>query len=218
MKTLFHLICYLFLAATLHAEDWQTTNGQTYKDIRVLSHDTVFVTIMYADGGARIPLRTLPQGLQQRFGYDASAAIVEEAAVKAKELKDKEALITEQSATPQAVVHQDGVLIKLERYLQQFMPATATRKMVVKNQASPNNDVTIQNNDQAISVDEEEVARLQQEIDWQVSEYQIELRKHNHAVNIESNCQALKDKVTVLKNQIQSLKAENERLGETASN
>jgi hypothetical protein len=75
MRTLLTLIGILVLAAPLaRAEDWKTTDGKTYQDVKVLSHDDGYVTIMYADGGARVPLSTLAPDLQKRVDYDPAKA------------------------------------------------------------------------------------------------------------------------------------------------
>ncbi len=63
------------LAATVamspgRAEDWTTTDGKTYRGISIVSHDATSVTIMDEDGGATLPLASLPPKLQKKFGYD----------------------------------------------------------------------------------------------------------------------------------------------------
>lgn len=77
----------LFVAAwlTLHAENWTTTNGKVYRNVTVLSHTNVSVTILHADGGATINLLLLPPEIQQRFGIDRAAALA------AKQQDDAEA-------------------------------------------------------------------------------------------------------------------------------
>lgn len=88
----------LGLTVLARAEDWVTTDGETYRGVKVLSHDAAFVTIMYEDGGARIPLRTLNPTLQARFGYDAAKAAALEAATAARDRADRQALLQQQAA------------------------------------------------------------------------------------------------------------------------
>ena len=96
-----NILFFLLLTSGLAlAEDWTTTNGTSYKQVTVLSHDDAFVTIMYADGGARIPLRLLDPELQARFGYDAKKAAADEAATVAKDKADHAALIDQEAAQP----------------------------------------------------------------------------------------------------------------------
>jgi hypothetical protein len=58
----------------LHATDWKTNDGKVYQDVKLMHLDADSVTILYADGGARIPLTKLSPDLQRRFGYDPDAA------------------------------------------------------------------------------------------------------------------------------------------------
>jgi hypothetical protein len=52
------------------AEDWMTTDGTKYEDVKVIRVEPDAVTILYKDGGALVPLLKLPPPLQQRFKYD----------------------------------------------------------------------------------------------------------------------------------------------------
>jgi hypothetical protein len=97
-------IFLLGLTLLARAEDWVTTDGETYRGVKVVSHDAAFVTIMDEDGGARIPLRTLNPTLQARFGYDAAKAAALEAATEAQDRADRQALRQQQQATPTAAV------------------------------------------------------------------------------------------------------------------
>lgn len=75
------------------ADDWKTTDGKVYEDVKLVRLDADSVTILDKDGGARIPLAKLPPALQKRFGYDpdlAKAAAdlrAKEAALNGKELQ-----------------------------------------------------------------------------------------------------------------------------------
>lgn len=66
----------LFLAATLvtTAEDWKTTDGKTYEQVQVVKIEDDAVTILDKDGGALVPLSTLPPNLQTQFHYDPAKA------------------------------------------------------------------------------------------------------------------------------------------------
>jgi hypothetical protein len=59
---------------TLKAEDWTTTDGRIYKDVKVVSHDALIVRIMDSDGGADISLAILPPDSQKKFEYDPQKA------------------------------------------------------------------------------------------------------------------------------------------------
>ena len=92
MKPLLTMTGVLVLAiASARAEDWKTTEGKSYQGVTVLSHDDGFVTIMYAEGGARVPLSTLPPDLQKRFGYDPAKAAAAIAAAAAEDKQEREA-------------------------------------------------------------------------------------------------------------------------------
>lgn len=71
-------LCIVILAGlcsiTARAEDWTTTDGKTYKNVTVVKHDAVSVTILDQDGGATVPLSNLSPDLQKRFEYDPVAA------------------------------------------------------------------------------------------------------------------------------------------------
>jgi hypothetical protein len=77
----------------LHAGDWKTNDGKVYQDVKLIRLDPDAVTILYTDGGARVPLANLPPDLQKRFGFDpvaakaAADARAKEAAANAKALQ-----------------------------------------------------------------------------------------------------------------------------------
>jgi len=81
-------LAFLVSAVVLRAEDWTTSDGKTYRGITVISHDTLTVTVLYQDGGAAIPLATLPPSIQKKYNFDAKAAAV----LKAKEDAEAAAL------------------------------------------------------------------------------------------------------------------------------
>jgi hypothetical protein len=98
----------------LWGEDWTTTEGKVYREVKVLKAEPDAVSILYRDGGALIPLAKLPLDLQKRFHYDpASARIAAEAraqadaqnaaalqAEKKLALKMKAAMLTKAQALP----------------------------------------------------------------------------------------------------------------------
>jgi hypothetical protein len=88
------LLLALFLSVSLvvHAEDWTTSDGKTYQGVKVISHDDGYVSILYSDGGVRIPLRLLNPDLQAHFGYDAKKAAACEAATTAHDHADRDAV------------------------------------------------------------------------------------------------------------------------------
>jgi len=67
----------LALAVTLLpalAEDWTTTDGKTYKNVTVISHDAKIVTISSSDGTATFPIVLLDKDLQKRVQGDNATA------------------------------------------------------------------------------------------------------------------------------------------------
>ena len=76
----------LFMAlmyASVRAEDWTTSDGNIYQNVTVLRSEPDAVTILYRDGGALIPIASLPADLQKRFDYDpAKAKIAADARAK----------------------------------------------------------------------------------------------------------------------------------------
>lgn len=77
------------------AEDWQTTDGKTYKDIKVVKQDAVYVTILCADGGAKIEISNLPPDLQKKLNYDPLAAQAQVATTK----KEQDEITANKAAT-----------------------------------------------------------------------------------------------------------------------
>ena len=140
-----HILFFLLLSSGLVlAEDWTTTNGTTYRQVTILSHDTAFVTIMYADGGARIPLRLLGPELQARFGYDAKKAAADEAVTVAKDKADRAALIA-QEHPPQVAAPVPTVAAPVANPVP--VPAPAPAAQPLPPPASPFNGGLIDNGD-----------------------------------------------------------------------
>jgi nucleoredoxin len=67
---IFVLILLALGTLPLPAEDLVTRDGTVYRNYTVLGHDVGYLTIMYADGGGKIPLSNLPADLQAKYGYD----------------------------------------------------------------------------------------------------------------------------------------------------
>jgi hypothetical protein len=99
MRLLSMVVLAGLCALTARAEDWTTTDGKTYKDVKVLKHDALTVTILDGDGGASVPLEKLPAGLQQRFEYDPAKAKAESAALERSALKKKGDAVSKSAAT-----------------------------------------------------------------------------------------------------------------------
>ncbi len=78
------------------AEDWTTNDGKTYREITVIRHDSLTVTILFEDGGATVDLANLSPDLQKRFGFDAKAAAdlkAQQDAQAAADLKAKQTAV-----------------------------------------------------------------------------------------------------------------------------
>ena len=72
------------LPALALAEDWVTTDGTKYENVRVILVEDDAITIIYKNGGALVPLFKLPPAIQQKYGYDpVKAKIAAEARSKA---------------------------------------------------------------------------------------------------------------------------------------
>jgi hypothetical protein len=68
------IVAVLFILADssflLLADDWKTTDGKVYQDVKVVAVAPDTVTILHRDGGTMVPLATLSPDLQKRFYYD----------------------------------------------------------------------------------------------------------------------------------------------------
>jgi hypothetical protein len=96
MKMILLLLLTLVCVFPLRAEDWQTVDGQSFRSVQVLSHDDGFVTIICADGGARIMLSELPADLRKRFSFDPTRAAACVAKTEESDEHDQKALSDEQ--------------------------------------------------------------------------------------------------------------------------
>jgi hypothetical protein len=108
------LACLVISAA---AEDWTTTDGTTYHNVTVLSHDDAYVTIMHDDGGGRIALSQLNVTLQKRFAYDPAKAAACIQATAAADQRDRAAVLQEQ--------HNQDATIAAQTTAAPFAPSAA---------------------------------------------------------------------------------------------
>ncbi len=78
VKATFLAIATLLTLSSLNllAEDWTTSDGIKYQDVKVVRVEDDAVTIIYKDGGALVFLNKLPANLQDRFDYDPQKAKV----------------------------------------------------------------------------------------------------------------------------------------------
>lgn len=53
---------------------WTTSDGKTYKNVVITKVEADCVTILHADGGARINIATLPPDIQKQLNYDPDLA------------------------------------------------------------------------------------------------------------------------------------------------
>ena len=84
VKVIFLAFALTLVSSHVFAEDWTTTDGTKYQNVRVVRVEDDAITIIYKDGGALVPLFKLPPSLQQKFDYDpAKAKIAAEARSKA---------------------------------------------------------------------------------------------------------------------------------------
>src|ERR1700677_1031537 len=64
------LLILALIALPAAAEDWTTTDGTRYQNVRVIRVEDDALPIIYKDGGALVFLYKLPPALQQKFDYD----------------------------------------------------------------------------------------------------------------------------------------------------
>jgi hypothetical protein len=100
-------------SSNVFAEDWTTTDGTKYQNVRVIRVEDDAITIIYKDGGALVPLFKLPSAIQQKYDYDPVKA---KAAAEARAKDDAE--------NAKALQHEIEVADKLKRE-QQIKDAAA---------------------------------------------------------------------------------------------
>ncbi len=94
MKTIFLALTFALFSIPLFAEDWTTSDGVVYQNVKVVRVEDDAITVIYKDGGALIPLSKLPSALQNRFDYDpvkAKAAAEARAKAEAENAKQLQA-------------------------------------------------------------------------------------------------------------------------------
>ena len=87
MKAIFLTFALALSSTSAFAEDWTTTDGTCYQNVRIIRVEDDAVTIIYKDGGALIFLYKLPSALQKKFDYDPVKA---KAAAEARTKADTE--------------------------------------------------------------------------------------------------------------------------------
>ena len=107
-------------AQVLRADDWKTTDGKTYQNVVVVKTEPDAVTITHKDGGALVPLSTLPPDLQKKFNYDPATAKAAAAARAQADAKNAAALQAEMN---QANLKRQLLLISEDP--RTFLPDTA---------------------------------------------------------------------------------------------
>ena len=94
VKPILLALALAFVSTSLFAEDWTTTDGTKYQNVRVIRVEDDAVTIIYKDGGALVFLFKLPPDLQLKFDYDpvkAKAAMEARAKADAENAKELQA-------------------------------------------------------------------------------------------------------------------------------
>jgi hypothetical protein len=106
MKSSFFLFALTLVAMPLlHAETWTSRDGKTtYEEVKVLKIEADAVTILDSDGGARVPLASLPNNLQKRFHYNRVKAAAAAACFTATDQESKQEVLREQGLAYQKEV------------------------------------------------------------------------------------------------------------------
>ncbi len=100
------LLAVPFIPCPLFAEDWATTDGKAYHQVVVVKVEDDAVTILDSDGGALVPLSTLPPDLQQKFHYDPAKAKAAADRRTADDQAAEQAIAQQQQAAAQAAQKQ----------------------------------------------------------------------------------------------------------------
>jgi len=87
VKVILWAFALALISTSAFAEDWTTSDGTNYQNVRVIRVEDDAITILYKDGGALIPLFKLSPVLQQRFDYNPIKA---KAAAEARAKADVE--------------------------------------------------------------------------------------------------------------------------------
>ena len=74
MKLLLTLMITGFVCMVVRADDWTTTDGVVFRNVKVVKLEDNCVTILDSHGGARVQLAKLPPDVQKKLGYNPVAA------------------------------------------------------------------------------------------------------------------------------------------------
>ena len=80
VKSLILMAALMVFSSHVFAEDWTTTDGIKYQNVKVVRVEDDAITIIYKDGGALVPLSKLSPALQDKYDYDPVKAKVAAAA------------------------------------------------------------------------------------------------------------------------------------------
>jgi len=118
----------------VQAEDWTTTDGKTYRQVKVVKVEDDAVTILDQDGGALVPLAVLSPELQKQFHYDPDKAKIA-AARRASDEQASAAAIEEQKKAEAA--QQQNVKLAGASTPALAVPPTQTPSPVVSTATPP---------------------------------------------------------------------------------
>ena len=110
VKSRFLILLLALIAFPVVAEDWTTTDGTKYENVRVIQVEDDAVTIIYKNGGALVFLYKLPPALQQKFDYDPVKAKIA-AERRAKEDAENAAALQKEIEQAEVVKHNQQVQI-----------------------------------------------------------------------------------------------------------
>jgi hypothetical protein len=102
------ILLLALVAMPVVAEDWTTTDGTKYQNVRVIRVEDDAVTIIYKDGGALVFLYKLPPALQQKFDYDPVKAKIA-AEKRSKEDAENAAELQKEIELAEVVKHNQQV-------------------------------------------------------------------------------------------------------------
>lgn len=165
------IVFFLLTGACIHADNWTISDGTTYKNVHVLSHDDAYVTILDSDGGGKIPLRVLSPDLQKKFGYDATRAKAAEAVEDAQDKANRAALQSawEKQQEAKQAQQQQAVVYSA-------MPAATTQSASPSQQPPANNDQIAQAQRKDI---QDQIDSLQSDINEMTLQQAKDKRKTN---------------------------------------
>ena len=104
------ILLLALIAFPVVAEDWTTTDGTKYENVRVIQVEDDAVTIIYKNGGALVFLYKLPPALQQKFDYDPVKAKIA-AEKRSKEDAENAAALQKEIEQAEVVKHNQQVQI-----------------------------------------------------------------------------------------------------------